>query len=125
MIRVYKSKAFKKWADKEGLPNTQLCKAVDEMQRGLLDADLGSGVVKKRVAISGRGKRGSFRTIVAYRMAFRAFFIYGFAKNSRANISKSELLALKRLAGELMAYEPRQLKLAIFNGALFEVECNE
>lgn len=69
-------------------------------------------MVKKRVAVGGRGKSGGVRTLLAYKVDDKAFFVYGFAKNARANISANELKALKRLAKTE----------AIKHGALFEVE---
>ena len=50
---------------KTELNDAMLCQAVSEMERGLLDADLGGGVLKKRIALPGRGKRGGIRTLVA------------------------------------------------------------
>lgn len=124
-MRIFKNKAFTKWAEKEGLNDDALQIAVDEMERGLIDADLGGHVVKKRVAVGGRGKRGGVRTLLAYKSGDKAFFMYGFAKNARANVSMDELKALKHLAKELMNYSDKTLTKAIQHGALIEVEDNE
>lgn len=121
-MRIFKNKAFSKWATKEGLDDDALRAAVDEMERGLIDADLGGHVVKKRVAIGGRGKSGGARTLLAYKVGNKAFFVYGFAKNARANISADELKALKHLAKELLSYSDKALTEAIEHGALIEVE---
>ncbi|OAZ90631.1 type II toxin-antitoxin system RelE/ParE family toxin [Halomonas sp. G11] len=121
-MRIFKNKAFSKWAAKEGLDDADLLAAVDEMERGLIDADLGGHVVKKRVAIGGRGKRGGGRTLLAYKVDNKAFFVYGFAKNARANISANELKALKYLARELLGYSDKAIDEAIMHGALIEVE---
>ena len=94
-MQAFKIKAFAKWARSEGLSDDALASAVAEMEMGLIDAKLGGQVVKKRVALPGRGKRGSTRTLVAFRQGNKAFFIYGFAKNERANIGDKELRALK------------------------------
>ncbi|WP_335808130.1 type II toxin-antitoxin system RelE/ParE family toxin [Vreelandella populi] len=99
-----------------------LLAAVEEIERGLIDADLGGHMVKKRVAIDGRGKSGGVRTLLAYKIANKAFFVYGFAKNARANISADELKALKHLAKELLSYSDRVLTEAIKHGALIEVK---
>jgi len=123
-MRIFKNKAFNKWAEKEGLIDDALRTAVDEMERGLIDADLGGHVMKKRVAVGGRGKRGGVRTLLAYKSGDRAFFVYGFAKNVRANVSKDELKALKHLAKELLSYSDKALTKAIQHGALVEVEDN-
>lgn len=120
-MRILKNKAFNKWAPKEGISDQALRDAVDEMERGLVDADLGGRVFKKRVATSGRGKSGGVRTLLAYREGDRAFFVYGFAKSERANIKADELDGLKKLAKELLGYSDQQLNKAIDNGALIEV----
>ncbi len=93
-----------------------------EMEQGLVDAELGGQVVKKRVALPGKGKRGSTRTLVAFRQDGKAFFIYGFAKNERANISDKELRALKLLARELLSCTKPALVKAVKAGELIEVE---
>ena len=82
-------------------------------------------VVKKRVALPGRGKRGSTRTLVAFRQGNKAFFIYGFAKNERANISDKELRALRMLSKELMSYTAAELTKATKAGELIEIEVND
>ena len=120
-MRTFKNKAFNKWAMKEGLDDDALRSAVDEMERGLIDADLGGHVVKKRVAIDGRGKSGGARTLIAYQISDKAIFVYGFAKNARGNISVDELKALKHLAKTLLNYSDKALTEAIKHGALIEV----
>ena len=120
-MRVFKSKWFDKWATGEGLNDKTLLAAVAEMEDGLVDARLGGHVVKKRVALPGRGKRGGSRTLVAYRKADKAFFVYGFAKNERVNISTNELKALKLLATQLLSYTNPALIKAINAGELIEV----
>ena len=87
---------------KEGLKDPGLVAAMYEMENGQIDARLGGKVFKKRIALSGRGKRGSVRTMIVYQHGIRAFFVYGFAKNERANIDANELAALKLLAKALL-----------------------
>lgn len=87
---------------KADLTDEALTVAVAEMSSGLVDADLGGHLVKKRVALPGKGKRSGARTIVATRMADRWIYLYGFAKNERANIDKVELKALQEVATELL-----------------------
>src|SRR5450759_1432239 len=98
---------------KTELTDNALCAAAAEMARGLIDADLGSGVVKKRVGLAGRGKRGGARTLVATNKGNRWFFVYGFEKNDRANITDDELDALQGIAQELLARAGRQLDEAL------------
>jgi hypothetical protein len=121
-MRIFKNKAFSKWVAKEGLDDEALRTAVDEMERGLIDADLGGHVVKKRVALAGRGKSGGARTLIAYQVGDKAFFVYGFAKNARANIKAKELEALKAYAAILLSYSEKDLDKAVKAGALNEVE---
>lgn len=74
--RGFKTRHFTRWLRKTELTDESLCKAVCEMERGLVDADLGGGVVKKRVAPPGRGKRGGARTLLATNRGDRWFFVY-------------------------------------------------
>lgn len=120
-MQIFKTKWFAHWADKEGLSSQALCAAVTEISQGLVDANLGGHVVKKRVALGGRGKSGGVRTLLAFRMNDKAFFLYGFAKNQQNNITDKELKALKLLAAKLLAYESRQLAMAIAAQELHEV----
>ena len=120
-MQVFKSKWFQKWAACEGLDDGALLAAVEEMENGLIDARLGGHVIKKRVALPGRGKRGGSRTLVVYQQTDKAFFIYGFSKNERANISDKELKALKLLATELLSYTKLALAKAIKACELIEV----
>ena len=108
---------------KAGLSDDVLCRAVEEMANGLVDADLGGYVVKKRVALSGQGKRGGARIIVATKLADRWFFLFGFGKNERANIDKDELKFLQEVAKELLEFDERQLATALMTGEIMEV-CN-
>lgn len=123
-MRIYKNKAFSKWAIKVGLKDSVLRNAVEEMERGLIDAKLGGRVVKKRVAVSGKGKSGGVRTLLAYKAETKAFFIYGFAKNVRANIKADELKALKLYAATLLGYSNKELDKAVKSGVLIEVTDN-
>lgn len=124
-MRIFKTKLFDRWANKEALPDKALVTAVAEMNSGLVDAMLGGNVYKKRVAKPGQGKSGSYRTILAFKLKDKAFFMYGFSKNQRANISSKELVVLKRLASELLGYSELQLNKAVEKGELIEVEDSE
>jgi hypothetical protein len=124
-MQIFKSKAFQRWADKEGLSDLGLHIAVAELERGVIDADLGGGVFKKRVAITGRGKSGGLRTLLAYKKGDRIFFIYGFAKNVKANITSNELHALKTYAHILLTYSETDVNQAVLSGALIEVTRDE
>ena len=106
---------------KSELVDAALCAAVEEMKQGLIDADLGGGIVKKRVAFGGRGKRGGNRVIVATNKGDRWFFIFGFEKNRRDNVTAQELDALQELAADLLMQSTAQLNLAVRNGTLQEI----
>jgi hypothetical protein len=120
-MRIFKNKAFGKWAAKEGLADIALQAAAQEIAQGLVDADLGGHVYKKRVAVGGRGKSGGLRALVACRIGDKAFFVYGFAKNARANISDKELKALRLYADILLNYSKTELNKAVAFGELIEV----
>ena len=121
MRRVFRTRHFARWMRKTDLSDEALCSAVVEMAQGLIDADLGGGMVKKRVGVSGRGKRGGARTLVATNKGNRWFFVYGFEKNDRTNIPDDELEALKELAEQLLARTGKQLAEALNDGTLSEI----
>lgn len=121
MRRVFKTRHFSRWMRKTELSDTSLCQAVEEMAQGLVDADLGGGVVKKRIALTGRGKRGGARTLVATNKGHRWFFVFGFEKNERDNVNGDELQALQDLASDLLARTATQLDAAVEEGALLEI----
>lgn len=119
--RVFKTRHFHRWMRKTELADAALCKAVEEMVAGLIDAELGHGVVKKRIGLAGRGKRGDARTLVATNRGNRWFFVYGFEKNEQANITAYELEGLQAIAADLLARTPQQLDEAVADGALQEI----
>jgi len=121
MRRVFKTRPFARWLRKTDLDAAALCQAVAEMERGLIDADLGGGVLKKRVALPGRGKSGSARTLVATNQDDRWFFVFGFEKNVRANVSLKELAALQALAADLLKLSSTELDRQVENNALAEI----
>ena len=99
--------------------------AIDQASRGLIDADLGGGVLKQRIARAGAGKSGGFRTIILFRADERAFFVHGFAKNEQDNIRDDELAAFKMLAAEMLAYDDTAIAKAMANGTLMELKCDD
>lgn len=124
LSRVFKTRYFHRWMRKTELTDQALCLAVTEMGNGLIDADLGGGVVKKRVPLPGRGKSGSTRTLVATNKGHRWFFVYGFEKNDRANVNARELEALQALADDLLKLDVKALDGQIEQDALLEI-CHE
>ncbi|MBW6487133.1 MAG: type II toxin-antitoxin system RelE/ParE family toxin [Syntrophobacterales bacterium] len=124
-MNVYRSKAFTRLARREGLTDLEVCQAVAEMNAGLSDANLGAGLFKKRIAMPGQGKRGSWRALLGFQAGKKAFFLYLFPKNSRDNIEDNEMKALKRLTRYYLTLKPDEIKTALQCGELSEVNCNE
>ena len=122
---IYKTKVFDRWANEQGLTDQSLCQAVKEMNAGLIDAVLGGGLYKKRVARTGQGKSGGFRTLVATNRGDRWIFVFGFAKNERDNINKKEQESLKVLANQLLALSKQDLLRMQSKFKLIEVNCHD
>jgi len=116
-----KTKPFARFASREGLADQELCEAVRRAERGLIDADLGGGVIKQRLAREGQCKSGGFRIILLFRRGSMAFFVYGFAKNDQGNIRRDELKAFRKLAGEMFTLDNNALAAAIKNGTIMEI----
>ncbi len=121
MPGVFRTRTFTRWLRKAALTDAALLIAVAEMQQGLIDADLGGHLVKKRVALPGQGKRGGARTIVATKRGAHWFFLYGFEKNERANVDKDELKALQEVAKVLLEFDDQQLAVAVVAGEIMEL----
>lgn len=124
-LQVFKNRAFATFARRHSITDVTLCKAVEEMRRGVVDADLGGGVIKQRLARPGSGKSGGYRSIIAFQAGRHTFSVYGFAKNERENIRDNELKELRRLAKHLLAASEKQIEATLDNGGLTEVHCNE
>ena len=120
--RIFTTKTFSKWQRKTGMGDQSLIKAIQEIQSGLVDAHLAKGLVKKRVAQSGRGKQSSARTLVATYFEDRWFFIFGFLKNEKSNITAKELQWLMSFAQQLLDLRDDELSMAIEAGELCEIK---
>lgn len=120
-MRIFKTRIFSKWAKKHHVHNAALVKAVIEMNNGMSDASYGGYLFKKRVAAKGRGKSGSIRTILAFKAQDKSFFVYGFEKNERSNITEKEAKAYKLLAKALINLTDKDITIRINNGSLIEV----
>ena len=121
-MRVFKTRWFAKFVQKEKIGAVRLLEAVARAGRGSIDADLGKGLVKQRVARQGGGRSGGYRTIFAFRSDSRAVFLYGFGKNERDNISSSDLDRLREAAAEYLALAWRDIDEALNSGKLTEIE---
>lgn len=120
-MRAFKTRTFQRWASKSGMTDAALLDALVQMERGLIDADLGGHLYKQRVALPGRGKSGSTRTIIATQFAGVLFFLYGFEKNDRDNISAKELVLYQRLARGFLDMTEDQITTALMEQVLTEV----
>lgn len=124
MRRVFKTRHFSRWTRKTELSDLMLCHAVNEMAQGLIEADMGGSVVKKRIALPGRGRSGSARTLIATNKGNRWFFLFGFEKNERANVSTKELEALQEIAIDLLKHTVAELDALVASNHLQEI-CND
>ena len=124
-MRVFRTKPFTRFANHEGITDTELCDAIRRVEKGLLDADLGGGVIKLRLARAGRGKSGGLRSIVLFRHGEKAFFVYGFAKSTQDNIKRDELLVFRKLAVSMLALNDKALAAAIRNGTITELDYDQ
>lgn len=98
-----------------------LLEAVDRAEKGLIDANLGGGVIKQRIARPGAGKSGGYRSVVLYRKGEKAFFVFGFSKNEQDNIRDDEEQQFKSAAKVTLALSDEQVRLLIENGQFEEV----
>jgi|SRR5712671_4326998 hypothetical protein len=124
-MRVYKIKGFARFQRRERIADKALVEAIQAAERGLVDADLGGGLIKQRIARPGQGKSGGFRTLTAYRRSERAVFLFGFAKNERDNIDDDELETLRERGQVFLALSTGQLARLLAEGDLTEVEYDE
>jgi hypothetical protein len=121
-VRVFKNTWFARFAAKEGITDGELKAIVnDVLEAGQAEANLGGGVYKARLARPGEGKSGGYRVIVLFRSGERTFYVYGFAKSARANISEKDLKRFKEMAKENIGMTDEQLKNRIKAGHWNEI----
>ena len=121
-MRIFKSRWFQRFARKEGIPDAVICDAVARAEKGQIDADLGGGVIKQRIARPGQGKSKGYRTIIFFRRGDKAFFEYGFAKSQRANINDDEKEKYKEAAKHILALTEKHLAELLKRGDFVEVK---
>ena len=121
-MKKLSTKWFKRWSKKSKISNNDLLETIQDLESGLSTSDLGGNLFKVRVKREHSGKSSGFRTIIVFKSGKRAIFLYGFGKNDKENIDKSELKYLKTLGHDLLSLNPKQLKLAISKGVLFDLE---
>jgi hypothetical protein len=120
-VRIFKNTWFARFADKEGITDGELREAVNQLEAGQADANLGGGVYKVRVARPSEGKSGGYRVIVFFRSEERTFFVYGFAKSDRSNIDERELRVFKKRAKTALSLTDDQIRDRLKDRALLEV----
>jgi hypothetical protein len=121
-VRIFKSRWFQRFARREGIADSGLCEAVARTERDQIDADLGGGVIKQRIARPGQERSKGYRTIIFFRRRDKAFFVYGFAKSQRANIERVEQDQFKEAAKIVLALTDEQLAVRLKRGDFVEVE---
>ena len=124
-MQIFKSKWFTRYAARSGIEDCDLVRIVESMERGSVDANLGGGVIKQRVARTGAGKSGGYRTILFYKKGELVFFIYGFSKKDRDNITGAELREFKKLAGIMLSMTQAQLERQEARGDLERIKTYE
>ena len=123
-MRTFKTKPFARFARREGIRDDALCDAVERIVSGLVDADLGGGVIKQRIARPGQGRSGGVRALLVLKRGEGAFFVHGFAKSDRENLRRKELAAVRALADEMLGLDEAGLEAMLANSTISEVNCN-
>jgi len=124
-MRVYRMKTFRRFQRKEDIGDDELREEIRRAERGLVDAELGGGIIKQRIARRGQGRSAGYRVIIAYRASTRAVFLYGFAKNEKDNISDDELSALRQIAADLFRASQDDLERMVRDNRLTELNYDE
>jgi hypothetical protein len=124
-VRIFKSRWFQRFTRNERIADAALHDAVARAEKGQIDADLGGGVIKQRIARPGQGKSKGYRTIIFFRRGVKAFFVYGFAKSQRINISDDEQEQFKQAAKLVLALTEAQLSVQLTRGDFVEVKSDE
>lgn len=120
-MRIFLTKPFARFARRERIADRQLRESVDRAERGLIDADLGAGVIKQRLARQGQGRSGGYRVLIAWRRTARAVFLFGFAKSARGNIDEDELATAREIAQIWLDADRRALARALADGIILEI----
>jgi hypothetical protein len=120
-LRVFKTKWLGRFARRERITDASLLEAIERAERGIIDADLGGGLIKQRVARPGQGRSGGYRMIVVYRTKDRAVFLYGFAKSERENIEAADLEDLRLIAADFLAADDKGFERIVAQQDLQEI----
>lgn len=120
-MKIYKNAWFERFARKENIQDDTLRGVIHKIENGIVDADLGGGLLKQRIAGPGRGKAKGYRVIILIRKGDKAFFVYGFAKKDRANINKEEKELFKKMAGHVLSLSDSQISALVAKGQFKEI----
>ena len=124
-MRVFKTKWFIRYARRERIKDASLAESVAPAERGIIDGDLGGGLIKQRVARPGQGRSGGYRTLIAYRSGDCAVFLYAFAKSERENIEDDELASLREIAAAWLKADGAALQRQVSEGLAMEVDYDQ
>jgi hypothetical protein len=120
-VTIYQLKSFARFAHGERIADESLIEAIMRAERGLVDADLGGGLIKQRVARKGQGRRGGYRMMIAFRSPDFSVFLFGFAKSDEGNIDDRQLAVLRRIAASWLSADATLIKKAVERGELTEL----
>ena len=121
-MRIFRNQWITKFAKKHKISDSELIEAVERAGKGVIDADLGGGIIKQRIARQGQGRSGGYRSLIFFRSGERAFFMTAFAKNDRENITNKELAELKKAAAIILAMTETDIEQAKSNGTFTEIQ---
>lgn len=124
-MRIFVTKVFRRFQRQERIDDAALCEAIERAERGLVDADIGGSLIKQRVARKGQGRRGGYRTIIAYRTATRSVFLFGFAKSNMANLGPADARDLTDYGRRLLNLDDEEIEAMLIEDQLREIACND
>lgn len=120
-MRIFKTKWFTQYTRRQQIGDEVLCDAIRRAEKGIIDADLGGGLIKQRIPRQGQGRSGGYRFLIAYRLGDRSIFLYGFSKSERDNIEDDDLAAARRTAAGWLRTDEEGIERAIQGKVLQEV----
>ncbi|WP_368300580.1 type II toxin-antitoxin system RelE/ParE family toxin [Kluyvera sichuanensis] len=125
-MAIYKAKRFNQNTKKLGITDDVLLKAAEDIKQGVWEANLGGGVIKKRLPLQ-QGKSGGARTVIFFKYDRHIFFYDGWAKNSVSSgngkeIEDDELIAYRKLASAFLAFTDTDIAKLLATGFLVEVD---
>jgi hypothetical protein len=123
VVRVFVTKAFRRFQRKEQIDDAALCEAIARAELGIIDAELGRGLIKQRVARKGQGRSGGYRTIIAYRTAERSVFLFGFAKSRQSNLGVADERDLADYGAMLLSLDEDGIEIMLAGDELKEIGC--